>query len=60
MTETIDAAQLHEALSMIDRELGDLQRRELVASTEVSDLLLDLRMLLTAVPSEPPEPAAVS
>ncbi len=60
MTETIDAAQLQEALSMIDQHLGDLQRRELMSSTEVSDLLLDLRMILTFVPAEPAEPAGVN
>ncbi len=53
MTETIDGAQLDEALSLIDRHLGNLQRRELVASAEVSDMLLDLRMILTFAPAEP-------
>lgn len=53
-----DAAKTHEALSLIDRHLGDLQRRELVSSNEMSDLLLDLRTLLTYVPSEASAPAA--
>ncbi|NCG25203.1 MAG: hypothetical protein GWP47_13875 [Actinobacteria bacterium] len=53
MTETIDGAMLDEALSLIDRQLGSLQRRKLVASAEVSDMLLDLRMILTFVPAEP-------
>ncbi len=53
MTETIDGVQLDEALSLIDRHLGGLQRRELVASAEVSDILLDLRMILTLAPAEP-------
>ena len=53
MTETIDGAKLDEALSLIDRQLGVLQRRELVASAEMSDMLLDLRMILTFVPAEP-------
>ena len=47
MTETTDAVSLDEALSMIDQNLGDLQGRELVSASEVADLLLDLRMLLT-------------
>ena len=59
MTETIDAFQLEKALSMIDNGLGDLQKRDLVSSTEVADLLLDLRMILTFVPSESPETARV-
>ena len=56
MTETIEAEQLVEALAMIDRGLGDLQRRELVSSAEVADLLLDVRSLLTFVP----EPSTVN
>jgi len=53
MTETIDGAKLDEALSLIDRQLGALQRREFVGSAEMSDMLLDLRMILTFVPAEP-------
>ncbi len=53
MTETTDTAPVAEALQLIDRTLAELQGRELMASAEVSDLLLDLRMLLTFVPSEP-------
>ena len=53
MTEVIDGVQLQEALAVIDRGLGDLMRRDLVATTEVADLLLDLRMILTFVPAEP-------
>ncbi len=60
MTELIDGAKTDEALLLIDRHLGDLHRRELVSSAEVSDLLLDLRMLLTYVASEPVAPAAVN
>lgn len=36
-----------EALALIDRGLGDLMHRELVSTDEVSDLLLDVRTLLT-------------
>lgn len=53
----VDAAKT-EALSLIDLHLGHLQRRELVSSDEMSDLLLDLRMLLTYVPTEVAEPAS--
>ncbi len=35
------------AVAMIDRGLGDLMHRELVSTDEVSDLLLDVRTLLT-------------
>jgi hypothetical protein len=62
MTEAIDGAQLEKALAMIDRSLGDLLQRELVASGEMADILLDLRSILTFVPAEPTatEPAAVN
>ena len=52
MTEVADTVSLDEALSMIDQNLGDLQNRELVSASEVADLLLDLRMLLTMSPVE--------
>jgi hypothetical protein len=49
MTETaVDQAVIDEALRLIDAKLADLLHRELVSSDEVSDLLLDVRMLLTA------------
>lgn len=60
MTEAIEGLQLQEALTVIDQGLGDLMRRELVSSSEVADLLLDLRSILTFVPAEPVEPAAIS
>jgi hypothetical protein len=66
MTETEDVtrhdAVIDEALRLIDSGLSDLMHRELVSTDEVSDLLLDVRMLLTAaelaaeagtVPAEP-------
>lgn len=37
-----------EALALIDRGLGEMMHRELVSTDEVSDLLLDVRSLLTA------------
>lgn len=38
---------IEEALALIDRGLTDLMHRELVSTDEMSDLLLDVRMLLT-------------
>ena len=37
-----------EAVSVIDGALARMMQRDLVSSTEVADLLLDLRTLLTA------------
>jgi hypothetical protein len=41
-------AVIDEALRLIDSGLSELMHRELVSTDEVSDLLLDVRMLLTA------------
>ncbi|MEM7142601.1 MAG: hypothetical protein AAF548_16380 [Actinomycetota bacterium] len=61
MTEAIDGAQLDEALAVIDRGLSEMMRRDLVATAEVADLLLDLRSILTFVPADPAaEPAAIN
>ena len=48
MVEVGNAGAVAEAIAVIDRALAEMLRRELVSSGEVSDLLLDLRLLLTA------------
>lgn len=48
MTQTPDATVIAEALTVIDRSLAELAARELVSAAEMSDLLLDLRLLLMA------------
>lgn len=45
-TREIDET-ITEALALIDRGLGEMMHRELVSTDEVSDLLLDVRTLLT-------------
>ena len=40
-----------EAVAVIDKALAQIMKRELVSATEVSDLLLDLRSLLSAAAS---------
>lgn len=55
-TQTIDievpsddrSAVVTEAVAVIDGALARMMQRDLVSSTEVADLLLDLRTLLTA------------
>ena len=37
-----------EAIAIIDYALAEMLRRELVSATEVADLLLDLRSLLSS------------
>ena len=44
----VHEAVIDEALRLIDTGLSDLMHRELVSTDEVSDLLLDVRMLLMA------------
>ena len=48
MTEARDAAVITEALTVIDEALAEMLNRELVSTDEVADLLLDVRVLLTA------------
>ena len=46
MTDTNEAV-ITEALSVIDKALAQMLSRELVSSGEVTDVLLDVRTLLT-------------
>ena len=48
MTEAREAAVITEALTVIDKALANMLNRELVSTEEVADLLLDVRVLLTA------------
>lgn len=51
MTPTLDpvvgGAVVDEAVAVIDAALAQMMQRELVSATEVADLLLDVRTLLT-------------
>ena len=53
VTETSEPDVINEALAVIDQGLGQMQHRELVSTDEVSNLLLDLRLLLITNASEP-------
>lgn len=60
MTQTREAEVLAQAIELVDAGLGDLQTRNLVPASEVTDLLLDLRLLFLSVDTaEPSEPAGV-
>ncbi len=59
MTETLDFTSIQDALNLIDRGLNDMQHRELVSTNEVADLLLDVRLLLSASHSGPSEELAL-
>ena len=51
MTDTNEAV-IAEALGVIDKALAQMLRRELVSSGEVTDVLLDVRTLLTLPAAE--------
>jgi hypothetical protein len=46
MTDTHEAV-IQEALTIIDKALGQMMSRALVSSGEITDVLLDVRSLLT-------------
>lgn len=52
MTDTAEQQIVDEALKVIDQGLSDMAQRELVSTNEVSDLLLDLRTMLTQTQAE--------
>ncbi len=52
MTETQEVV-INEALEVIDKALAQMMRRDLVTTVEVTDVLLDVRSLLTMpIPAE--------
>jgi hypothetical protein len=48
MSETLEIEAINQALEMIDKSLGVMHTRELVSTSEVSDLLLDMRSILAS------------
>ena len=48
MSETLEIEAINQALEMIDKGLGVMHTRELVSTSEVSDLLLDMRSILAS------------
>ncbi len=43
---------IREAMQLIDRGLGDISERQLVSTSEVADLLLDVRSMLARLDPE--------
>jgi len=52
MGDTLENEAIAEALAVIDRSLETLHERSMMTSAEVSDLLLDVRLLLSATPED--------
>jgi len=48
MNETLEIEAINQALEMIDKSLGVMHTRALVSTSEVSDLLLDMRSILAS------------
>jgi len=48
ISETLEIEAINQALEMIDKSLGVMHTRELVSTSEVSDLLLDMRSVLAS------------
>jgi len=46
-TAPSDDGSIREAMALIDRGLGDISDRSIVSTSEVADLLLDVRGLLS-------------
>jgi len=51
MTETVEV-NISEALALIDEGLSLTMSRDLMSTNEVADLLLDVRTILAATPTE--------
>ncbi len=49
MTDLKEFTPLEEAMDMIDAGLGEMTDRQMVSTTEVTNLLLDVRMLLSGL-----------
>lgn len=55
MEQTIlEKPEVDEALKLIDKGLGDMSHRELVSTEEISNLLLDVRLILAGVKTAQP------
>ncbi len=59
MTETREAEVIVEAMGIIDNALLTMSGRNLVSTSEVADLLLDVRTLLKSAIPETLEPEVV-
>ncbi len=51
-TELQDDVTIREAMDLIDRGLGGISERNIVPTSEVADLLLDVRVLLSRLDAQ--------
>jgi len=50
MTHTLESDRIAEAIGMIDHYLAGLPQRKLISSSEVTNILLDVRSMMAAAP----------
>ena len=60
MSDTLENEAIAEALAVIDQSLERVHERGMLTSSEVSDLLLDVRLLLAGAPVLDKEPAGTA
>ena len=59
MSDILESTAIEEALAVIDQSLEIVHERGMLTSSEVSDLLLDVRLILAGVSLDStPEPVA--
>ena len=51
-TELQGDGSIREAMQLIDRGLGDISERQIVSTSEVADLLLDVRTVLSKLDAQ--------
>lgn len=51
-TEPQDDGSIREAMQLIDRGLGDISERQIVPTSEMADLLLDVRTVLAKLDAQ--------
>mgnify|MGYP006278432427 CR=1 FL=1 len=51
-TASSDDQSIREAMALIDRGLGDISDRSIVSTSEMADLLLDVRGLLSRLDAQ--------
>lgn len=52
VSDTTTDGSIRAAMDLIDRGLGDISERQIVSTSEVADLLLDVRTLLSRLDAE--------
>ena len=49
MTTTEETSVIEEAMKIVDNAIKEISGREIVSTTEMSDILLDVRLMLSSM-----------